>query len=459
MHYRQSADVSANETNSMIYSQEIEVTNRPDALYIRHHFSGLSKGRHEISWPESSIERACYLASVTSCDRLDKNGAVFIEGVNGQQSISYEIPKSGPMKLSALFKESFVTIRDSSVTSTQLHLSDETAIGGVWVTGLKQIGFKKLELTDYTLFRGSGKVTDLYWQQNSLPILVSGERLSVYGTNNDVDKFVEVENALKDIDADHSIVVIDSSVPAVHSSRFIVSDNTNVGKMTDIFLTNRIVSRFSIPSDERMIIEVMASIVGHKPVGVKKSRQAYNMLIASITKEELEQFREFLINMEGKWIDATVLDGLIDKVTGFNTSFFTKNVQEDPAIYPFLFEDSREVKVDGKDNPNLKVILKDGKTLYPARMILSQIGFSVTSNNESMYIENSNRKYRFPEKEHFYVYNEQKYDIVTIPFEVLGGDYYFEENSFKRLFLLGIEKTADTIDIVPISTLIEEAGH
>ena len=66
------------------------------------------------------------------------------------------------------------------------------------------------------------------------------------------------------------------------------------------------------------------------------------------------------------------------------------------------------------------------------------------------------RKFRFPKKELFYVYNEQKYDVVTMPFEVLEGDFYFEESWFKRLFLLSIEKTADTIDIIRMSTLIEE---
>ena len=82
------------------------------------------------------------------------------------------------------------------------------------------------------------------------------------------------------------------------------------------------------------------------------------------------------------------------------------------------------------------------------REILNLAGYTITSNERSIYIENGIRKFRFPKKELFYVYNEQKYDVVTMPFEVLEGDFYFEESWFKRLFLLSIEKTADTIDII-----------
>ena len=102
--------------------------------------------------------------------------------------------------------------------------------------------------------------------------------------------------------------------------------------------------------------------------------------------------------------------------------------------------------------------MKDGKTLYPAKNILDLAGYTVTSNERSIYIENDIRKFRFPKKELFYVYNEQKYNVVTMPFEILEDDFYFEESWFKRLFLLRIEKTADTIDIIRISTVLEEAA-
>ena len=148
---------------------------------------------------------------------------------------------------------------------------------------------------------------------------------------------------------------------------------------------------------------------------------------------------------------------LAGEVTGFKTSYFTKNIQDDTAAHPFLIEDPREVKFDGTSYFGYSNHIERWKNLVSGKKILNLAGYTVTSNERSIYIENGIRKFRFPKKELFYVYNEQKYDVVTMPFEVLEGDFYFEESWFKRLFLLSIEKTADTIDIIRISTLIEEA--
>ena len=42
MHFSQAGSAAGNDSGLPTYSQEIEVTNRQDGLYIRHHFSGLA---------------------------------------------------------------------------------------------------------------------------------------------------------------------------------------------------------------------------------------------------------------------------------------------------------------------------------------------------------------------------------------------------------------------------------
>jgi len=153
MHFSQSGKASGEDLNARPYTQEIEVTNRSDALHIRHHFRDLSNGRYEIVWPEISTERSCYGPAETDCSRLDENMTALIDGEVDQQSISYVIPKSEPMHQAYLFKTPFVELHGAGVRSTELHLTDETGIGGLWINGLKQIGHKSLELIDYSLFR------------------------------------------------------------------------------------------------------------------------------------------------------------------------------------------------------------------------------------------------------------------------------------------------------------------
>ncbi|WP_318616042.1 hypothetical protein [Sporosarcina sp. YIM B06819] len=455
MHYKQAGDVVAKEPKKLTYQQEIEVMNRADALYVRHHFSGLSEGRHEIVWPEASIERSCYPADTSSCERLDDNLTAFLDGSHEQQSISYKIPKNGPMGQAMLFKEPFAKLHGTSATSTLFHLTDEIGSGGMWVNGLKQVGTKKMDLIDYTFFRGSGEIKDLYWQENRLPLLYEGKQLAVYGAKGNAEQFDAVNEALGVIGADHSAIVIDHTNLAVHSQRFIVSENEDVEKVSNQFLTSAMSARFSIPPQQRLLAEIMASILGDKATGPKQSRLAYDKLTTALTPEELESLKELVTSKSGQEISAAILDDMIREVTGFKTAYFKTVMQKETAHHPFLFGDTREVTVDGVSQAHIDVIWKDGKTLYPAKAILSLTGYSVTTNERSIYIESANRQFRFPRKELFYVYNERKFDVMTTPFEVLAGDIYFEENRFKRLFLLTIDKTVDTIDIANLSTVLE----
>ncbi|MFJ7933031.1 hypothetical protein [Sporosarcina sp. NPDC096371] len=451
MHYKQAEDVIAKEPETLMYHQEIEVINRQDALYVRHHFSGLPQRRLEIVWPEVSVERSCYPVTATSCDYLDDNLTAFLDENNGQQSLSYKISKEGSMQQAALFLEPFASLHGATATSTLFHMTDETGIGGMWVNGLEQVGAKKMDLIDYAFFNGSGEVKDLYWQQNSVPLLYEGERLTVYGEKGDAGRFKAFDKVLKDIGASHLTIVMDHTNIAVQSQRFVVTGNEDIDQVIDQSFRSAMHAHFSIPQNERLIAEVMASILGNKATGTEQSRQAYEKLIAALTVEELERLKESLSHKSGQKMNASVLDDMIGKVVGLKTSFFTTTLQDEVADYPFLFEDTREFQVDGTSQAGIRIIVKDGKVLYPAKAILSLADYSFTTNEQSIYIVNDSRQFRFPKKELFYVYNDRKFDVITAPFEVIAGEVYFEENWFKRLFLFKIEKTADTIDIVNLT--------
>ena len=251
IHYYQAAGADSKEPSAVKFTQEIEVVNRPDALHIRHHFSGLSDMRYEIVWPEASTNRTCYLADATSCNRLDENTIAFLEGENERQSISYEIPKKGLMKQTALFNEPFASLHGSSASYTLFHMTDETGIGGLWVNGLERVGTKKMTNINYSLFRGKGEVKDFYWQRNNLPRLYAGDRLSVFGESGSTERLGEVDNVLKAIDANHSTIVIDGTQTAVNATRFVVSKNADVDKVSVRLLRESMYTRFAIPENER----------------------------------------------------------------------------------------------------------------------------------------------------------------------------------------------------------------
>ncbi|MCG7334166.1 hypothetical protein MHZ95_02595 [Sporosarcina sp. ACRSM] len=458
MHYKQAGEAFAKGDAPLTYAQEIEVVNRPDALYIRHHFRNLSEDRQEIVWPATSVNRSCYLEEATSCERLDDNVTAFLEGVNDSQSVSYEIPKEGSMQKNALFHEPFAALHGMKAAFTTMHITDEPAIGGIWINGLERVGEKKMDSIDYLLYRGAGEVSDLYWQQRELPLVHQGKALSVFGAGVEADRFGEVDEALHLVGADHSTIVIDNENPAIDTARFMITSLAKVDQVADRIFTNHMHSRFSV-SGNAAIVEVLASIMSGKPVGADNTRHMVQTFFDTLSEEESKQFRKLLEAREGQAIDAAVLDELVLEVTGFKTRYFSRNMQDDSVRYPFLFEDPREVALEGEVLPDVQIILKDGRAYYPAKQLLSGVGYDVSSNERSIYIENALRQFRFPKKELFYVYNDRKFNVVTMPFEIIDEEFYFEENWFKRLFLLSIDKSGETIEIVPITRLLEEADR
>ena len=180
MHFNESGQAIDLEEAELTYSQEIEVTNRPNVLFVRHHFSNLSEGRYELVWPDGSIDKSCSAKEMLACSRLDEKMTAFIEGEATSLTLEYVIPKNESVELNAIFNEPFVFLKNAPITSTTFHMTDETDIGGLWVNGLKLIGTKKLENVSYSFYQGTGKVTDLYWQQNELPLLFSGDTISLW---------------------------------------------------------------------------------------------------------------------------------------------------------------------------------------------------------------------------------------------------------------------------------------
>lgn len=456
MHYREAGNAQAQDGTRGFYSQEIEITNRADALHIRHHFRGLPHKRLDIVWPTVSKDRTCHLENANSCVRLNEGTTAILEGENEQQSISYIIPKTNVMQERALFKSIFVTLRETDVSSTVLHITDETGAAGMWVNGLRKAGSKEMNLIDYSLYRGSGGVTDLYWQKNSIPLLYGGKKLVVYGKSGDVAKFKKTDELFSSLGAEHSTVVLDSWKTAVESSRFLISDTKDLETTFTTYVTNRIASNYSIGTDDGIAKQVMASIVSGQAIGSAKTQKIYAVLTEALTEQELGQLKSKAEQMRGEVIDAKTLDELVGSVLESSTSFFKRNMQEGPATYPFLLEDTRTLKLNDEAQVDTKVILKEGKSFYSASKVLSRMGFSMRTNENSIYVNAPNRSYRFPKKEKFYVFNDRKYELNAIPFKKIGEEYYFEENAFKRLFLLSIEKTNEEIQIIPISSLLKD---
>lgn len=457
LHYNDAGKAIEKGDVQQSYSQEIEVVNRANGLYIRHHFTGLSDSRFEIVWPKTSTKRSCYLNDGTECIRLNGDATAFVEGETDRQSIMYVIPKDQTVEQSTLFENVFAVLAQSHVASTMLHLTDETGIGGSWVTGLRQLGNKKMDLIDYSLYMDSGVLTDLYWHKDELSVLYSGDELSVLGPDVKLRTadFKEADAALGNLGAPHSTIVVSDNAKRVDTTRFIISERLEIDGITDVLLVNNIYEKYLISKEEPLIAEVVTSLLSNKIVGSEKSREIVETLYDNLSVKEIEQVIEVLSDNKGQEIDAAYLDHLIGDVMDIKTSFISKNNDVGAALYPFVLEDRRKVTLSGEEVSDISPIVRDGKLLYPVTKIMGELGYEVSSNKQSLYIKNSLRSFRFPLKEKFYVYNDRRYNVKSILLEKIDDEFYFDEAVFMRVFLVEIKKTTEAIDIVPIATFLE----
>lgn len=443
IHYSQLADASGKTVKESRYVQEIEVINRAEALIVKHHFRELNSNRHEIVLPVGSTNLTCFLENETSCKRINENVTAFLEGEQSEQSISYEIPKDGPMDTRKLFKEPFASLKNETPIATTLHITDETGIGGMWLSGLQLVGNKKMELIDYSLFKGQGQITDLYWQKNAVPIAYKGKYLSVYGDRVDEKLVDELDSDFSDLKVHHLDIVLDKSGDTLKSDRFILS-NEPVSALTNEVLEKGVRSQFRIPEVESFSANLLASILLEAPTGTTKTKEAYVSLRSVLSEKQFTTLKTQVNENRGNTIDAAAIDKMISQISGMSTSFVQKNIE---GNYPFLFEDSRVVELGGKVQEDLRVIVKDKQTFYPIEQLLTSFGYKVSANDKSLYIESASEKYRFSLRDPFYVLNEKKYTLREAPYELFGEDYYFDEDALRRLFHLSIQKSENTITI------------
>ncbi|MBY0222927.1 MULTISPECIES: hypothetical protein [Sporosarcina] len=456
LHYSQSAAANGAKDHPDTYRQEIEVINRADGLYIRHHFYDLATGRYEIIWPEGSVEQECLTEGSVSCSRLNEAGIAFDEGEGDQQSIAYKIPKKESLKDRKLFKRPFVLLQDAKPLTTVFHMTDEQNIGGMWVNGLERVGKADKERISYRLYRGVGFVNELYWQPQDVPIAYSGNKLSVYGEGIKEKQIKEMESILEEIGGDHVSVVLSPLNKTLYAQRFVVEKPMNMDQVVKQVARMSVQSRFMIPANEPSMNSMLASILGDQAIGTKAEQGAFNRLKESLDEKKYSAFRQKVRGRIGQELSAAQLDEELQNVMNFDSQYFQKTMHEQQYSYPFLLLDSRNVLLDGEEIKDLKAVVQDEKSFYPADELLTRMGYQITSNDQSIYIESPKRNYRFSRIEPFYVMNDRKYDYQEEPYKYINGKLYFDEVWLRRIFLVLIEKSDESIAIEQIEQLIKE---
>jgi hypothetical protein len=428
------------------YSQEIEIVYRGESLDIRQHFKNLPSEDIAIVWPNNAQNADCFIENEHSCARLSEDFSKFKEGETRNQSISYVIPLSKGLQSGKLMKDIFATLKNGDVQFSTVHISTEPNIVGQWVTGLPLIGEQNLALVNYTMFSGKGPVQDLFWQTDGLDLHKSTDVLSIYSQKPLSADFYEKLANLNLLSDDHLSIVNGENSGGLESDRILFLPDLTIEQLQQSVIISQLEANYQFGDSPNWLKQLVASYLTGTVFGSDKTKEVAATITGQMTDVQLADWNERLHALEGQKVTAQILDEQLSKVLKASTKYITMSASSEGS-YPFLFNDPREIYVDLHKQDDIEVILKDGEVLYSADSVLKHLGYEVKSGENGYYVTSETRAFRFPTESGFYVFNQRRYNTVSMPIKEVAGQYFVEESWLQRLFLVELEKSENRITI------------
>ncbi|MEO4053639.1 RNA polymerase II [Solibacillus sp. CAU 1738] len=432
------------------YSQEIEIVYRGESLDIRQHFKNLPNQKVSIKWPTKAENPSCFIETEYSCSRLSEDLSAFETGENRTQSVSYIIPLNGGLKSRQLMQDVFVSLNKGDVKFSTVHISTDSSIDGQWVTGLPLIGQQSLPLVNYSMFSGTGEVKDLYWQAGDLALQQATDVISIYGKQPTSKAFNEKLATVNFLNDEHIAIVNGENRTGAKSDRILFLPNVTVAQIKQDVILAQIEAEYDFVNSPQWLKEVIASFLTGNAFGSERVAEIVETLTNQMTDEQLAEWTKQLEALKGQQVSPEILDEALSTVFGIHTGYLSMNVNSS-EVYPFLFNDKRDVYLNTYKQDAVNVIFKDGLVLYSAEPLLNALGYKAAEGKNGYYVTSETRSFRFPVEPGFYVFNQRRYNTISEPIVQIAGEYYVEESWLQRLFLVDIQKKDEKINLTTVT--------
>ncbi|KGR73787.1 hypothetical protein [Ureibacillus sinduriensis] len=446
LQYQVFSDKLDTEEGDFTYTQEIEITYRSGSLDIRQHIHNLTDQSIDLSWPNLAISTDCFLETETSCERLSEDKTKLKASTNRNVSLSYIIPLEGGLQSNRLLKDIFVTLKNGDAGYSTVHISTDSEVKGQWITGLPLIGNQSLSMVNYSMFGGTGDISEIYWQSGVMGIHEVTDHLSIYSHKRPDENLLKKLKNLTTLSEDHIVVVQGKNNPVQQGNRIFFTDELSIASMKDKVILSQVKASYGLEGAPQWLSEVIASFLTGSPVGSNKSIEMVKTLNSELSDTQKLNWVEKLNDLKRTDVTSEKLDDLLTEIFGQPTEYFAMNEKTD-RIHPFLFNDGRKVYVESELRENVKVILEDGQVLYPLEPLLKSLGYQTNLGENGYYVQNETQKFRFPQGYGFYVYNNQRYNTISEPLTLIADTLYMEETWLQKLFSVDIQKNEDSITI------------
>ena len=211
---------------------------------------------------------------------------------------------------------------------------------------------------------------------------------------------------------------------------------------------------YGIPFEERLISEVVSSILLEEPVGSDIGQQGYLKLIQALSANEMHALSERLKIKEAQPLNAKKLDQILGAVTASRTTYFekiatTKKIPELQLLIkePLVFGD--EIIEDHE------TLLKNGQLFFEMKKFTEQLGYEWSENEHSIYLARSDEHYRFSKIDPFVVMKERRVDLGVGSYQQWNDIWYMDEATLRKVFQLIITYSEEQIEVQTLQSLLE----
>lgn len=453
VHYSNSTVVNGSENEA--YQEEIEVEVTKAGLLVKHRMKEIPTMTNQLIIPPTVSDFKCIETTQSTCERFNSSTLAIAASEGEQSYLTFTYILSPTMNEAGLkqWKKPFVRLKQGVPDVTTLQLIDRQKQGGMWLTGYELIGNNTTEEMDYLLFAGIGPVEELVWQKEKVALTHQSDRLTVYGEGSK-DFAKSIEDLLQQFKSKHMTVVLHEGTHEVQSERILALPKSKKDEIEHMLFIKSVQTAYGIPFEERLISEVVSSILLEEPVGSDIGQQGYLKLIQALSANEMHTLSERLKMKEAQPLNAKKLDQILGAVTASRTTYFekiatTKKIPELQLLIkePLVFGD--EIIEDHE------TLLKNGQLFFEMKKFTEQLGYEWSENEHSIYLTRSDEHYRFSKIDPFVVMKERRVDLGVGSYQQWNDIWYMDEATLRKVFQLIITYSEEQIEVQTLQSLLE----
>ncbi|MGV3463778.1 MAG: stalk domain-containing protein [Heyndrickxia sp.] len=416
---------------------DISIKHQNNFFSIQQTIHHINPEIYNVILPNNINKLKCTEGSNKKCKWLDKNK---LKISSNSVTFTYQIKKEKSKNGLLLLSNWFIQLNNLNLDKVDIQLSESQLQNGSWISGGKSIAVKQLKFIDYYVFESNEKYPSLLWTNHKLLKVSVNDWLTIYR-----DESVSIpEFHFNQIEKWKTLLPVSLYItkdkPTQQIGSLILLNIKDVSNLEPMIVQSYLNDQF--PETKGWIRDIIASSIVRFPLGNNKVKTMYNQLANILDDKEIDKWISDVLNIKKEQIQEKDLDDILQKVTGMGTNYFQENRHDEEPLKSLHFYDPHIVIVDDQVKNNIKIILLNGKRMYPLEKTLTALGYTVKFSTKSskIEIERPNQKYIFDKNSHIFYFNNEKYGVLSQPIIIMNQQYFIEENWLKQLFKVNISK-------------------